>query len=66
MAKSISSLEQFLAEFRPTLPAHSGTAQAIDGRAPVGQVVRKAIDDGLTEFADRLGRFLEACLRRGL
>jgi hypothetical protein len=66
MEKGVSNLEQFLAEFRPTLPATSGTAQAIDRHAPIAQVVYRAIDDGLTEFADRLGRFMEACLRRGL
>lgn len=61
-----ASLEAFLAEFRPSLPAQSKTAQAIDERAPFEQIARKAIDDGHTEFADRLGRFLEVCLRRGL
>jgi hypothetical protein len=66
MAKNASGLEEFLAEFRPSLPAHSETAQAIDRRAPFEQIARRAIDDGHIEFADRLGRFLEVSLRRGV
>jgi hypothetical protein len=66
MAQSVSSLEEFLAEFRPTLPAQSGTAQAIDARAPFLQVACKAIADGHIEFAERLSRFMEICLRRSV
>jgi hypothetical protein len=66
MGKSLSGLEEFLAEFRPTLPAQSRTAQAIDRRAPFDQIACKAIDDGYIEFADRLNRFMEICLRRGM
>jgi hypothetical protein len=66
MRQSVSSLEQFLAEFRPTLPAQSKTAQAIDRQAPFEQVAYKAIDDGHIEFADQLSRFMETCLRRSV
>jgi hypothetical protein len=59
-------LEDFLAELRPTLPAHSGTAQAIDRREPFEKIAFKAIDDGHIDFADRLNRFMEIRLRRGM
>ena len=66
MGQDVSGLEEFLAEFRPTLPAQSRTAQAIDRQAPFEQIARKAIDDGYLEFADRLNRFMEICLRRSM
>jgi len=62
----ISGLEQLLAEFRPTLHAQSKTAQAIDRQATLEQIAYKAIDDGHIDFADRLSRFMESSLRRGL
>jgi len=64
MEHNVSGLEEFLAEFRPTLPAQSRTAQAIDRQAPFEQVAYQAIDDGHIEFADRLSTFMEVCLRR--
>jgi len=64
VGQDVSGLEEFLAEFRPTLCARSRTAQAIDRQAPFGQVAYEAIGDGHIEFADRLGRFMEICLRR--
>lgn len=66
MGQKVSGLEEFLAEFRPTLPARSRTAQAIDRQAPFAQIAHKAIADGHIEFADRLGSFLETCLRRSV
>jgi len=66
MEQKVSGLEALLAEFRPTLPAHSGTAQAIDRQAPFEQVACKAIDDGHIEFADQLSHSMERCLRRSL
>ncbi len=60
-----NGLEEFIAEFRPELPAESRTAQAIDQQDPFEQIVYKAIDDGYVEFADELGRFMEIYLRRG-
>jgi hypothetical protein len=66
MGQSVTGLEEFLAEFRLTLPAESKTAQAIDRRAPFERIAYEAIDDGLIEFADRLSRFIEICLRRSL
>ena len=52
MGENVSGLEEFLAELRPTLPAQSRTAQAID--------------DGYIEFAYEFSRFMEICLRRGM
>ncbi len=66
MGQDVSGLEEFLAELRPTLPAQSETAQAIDRQAPFEQIAHKAIDDGYIEFADRLNRFMEICLRRSM
>ncbi len=66
MQQDVSGLEEFLAEFRPMLPAQSGTAQAIDAQASFEQVAFKAIADGHLEFADQLGSFMEACLRRSV
>jgi hypothetical protein len=61
-----ADLEDFLAEFRPTLPAQSRTAQAIDRQEPFERIAFKAIDDGYIDFADRLNRFMEIRLRRGM
>ena len=61
-----ADLEGFLAELRPTLPAQSRAAQAIDRHEPFESIANGAIDDGYIEFADRLNRFMEICLRRGL
>jgi hypothetical protein len=66
MAQGVTGLEEFLAKFRPTLPARSGTAQAIDRRAPFERIACQAIDDGLIEFAEGLGRLIEIALRRSL
>jgi len=66
MGQDVSGLEEFLAELRPTLPAQSETAQAIDRQAPFEQIAHKAIDDGYIEFADRLNRFMEIRLRRSM
>ena len=52
MEQNGSGLEEFLAELRPTLPAQSRTAQAID--------------DGYIDFAEQLNSFMESCLRRGM
>jgi hypothetical protein len=59
-------LEDFIAEFRRMLPAQSATVQAIDRHDPLEQIVLKAIEEGFTEFVDRLGRAMEICLRRGV
>jgi hypothetical protein len=60
------NLEDFLAELRPTLPAQSQTAQAIDRQEPFERIAFRAIDDGYIDFADRLNRFMEIRLRRGM
>lgn len=61
---SISNLEQAVNEFRQILPAASATAQAIDCGESWERIALNAINDGYTEFANELGAFLEACLRR--
>ena len=61
-----NGLEEFLAELRPTLPAQSRTAQAIDRHEPFERIAHRAIDDGYIEVADRLNRFMESCLRRSM
>ena len=61
---SISNLEQAVNEFRQILPAASATAQAIDGGESWERIALNAINDGYIEFANELGAFLEACLRR--
>jgi hypothetical protein len=61
-----ADLEDLLAELRPTLPAHSRTAQAIDRQEPFESIAFTAIDDGYIDFADRLNRFMEIRLRRGM
>ncbi len=66
MGENVSGLEEFLAELRPTLPAQSRTAQAIDRQEPFERIAFKAIDDGYLEFADRLNRFMEIRLRRSM
>jgi len=66
MGQDVSGLEEFLAELRPTLPAQSRTAQAIDRQEPFERIAFKAIDDGYLEFADRLNRFMEIRLRRSM
>ena len=66
MGENVSGLEEFLAEFRPTLPAQSRTAQAIDRQEPFERIAFKAIDDGYIEFADRLNEFMEIRLRRSM
>ncbi len=66
MGQDVSGLEEFLAELRPTLPAQSRTAQAIDRQEPFERIAFKAIDDGYIEFADRLNRFMEIRLRRSM
>ena len=66
MGQDVSGLEEFLAEFRPTLSAQSRTAQAIDRQEPFERIAFKAIDDGYIEFADRLNRFMEIRLRRSM
>ncbi len=66
MGENVSGLEEFLAELRPTLPAQSRTAQAIDRQEPFERIAFKAIDDGYIEFADRLNRFMEIRLRRSM
>ena len=66
MGENVSGLEEFLAELRPTLPAQSRTAQAIDRQEPFERIAFKAIDDGYIEFADRLNEFMEIRLRRSM
>ncbi len=66
MGQDVSGLEELLAELRPTLPAQSRTAQAIDRQEPFERIAFKAIDDGYIEFADRLNRFMEIRLRRSM
>ena len=66
MGQDVSGLEEFLAELRPTLPAQSRTAQAIDRQELFERIAFKAIDDGYIEFADRLNRFMEIRLRRSM
>ena len=66
MGENVSGLEEFPAELRPTLPAQSRTAQAIDRQEPFERIAFKAIDDGYIEFADRLNRFMEIRLRRSM
>ena len=66
MGENVFGLEEFLAELRPTLPAQSRTAQAIDRQEPFERIAFKAIDDGYIEFADRLNRFMEIRLRRSM
>ena len=66
MGQDVSGLEELLAELRPTLPAQSRTAQAIDRQEPFERIAFKAIDDGYLEFADRLNRFMEIRLRRSM
>jgi hypothetical protein len=64
--QSISNLEQVVNEFRQMLPAASATAQAIDSGESWQRIVLDAISDGYIEFANELGEFLEACLRRSI
>lgn len=61
-----NGLAEFLAELRPTLPAQSRTAQAIDGQEPFERIAHRAIDDGYLDFAEQLNSFMESCLRRGM
>ena len=61
----MNGLEEFLAELRPTLPAQSRTAQAIDRREPFESIAHRAIDDGYIDFAEQLNMFMETRLRRG-
>ena len=64
MGQNVSGLEEFLAEFRPTLRAQSKTAQAIDRKDPFEKIAFKAIDGGYVEFVDQFSGFMEKCLRR--
>lgn len=61
-----ANLEQVVTEFRQMLPGGSATAQAIDRGEPWERIAVNAVNDGYIEFADELGAFLEACLRRSL
>ena len=62
--QSISNLEQAVNEFRQMLPAASAIAQAIDRGESWTRIALNAINDGYIEFANELGTFLDACLRR--
>ncbi len=64
MQQTTANLEQAVNEFRQILPDASATAQAIDRGEPWKCIALNAVDDGYIEFADELGAFLEACLRR--
>ncbi|HTF15014.1 MAG TPA: hypothetical protein VK643_10120 [Burkholderiales bacterium] len=59
-----NGLEEFIAEFRVTLPAQCKTAQAIDRQDPFEEIAFKAIDEGYIGFADQFSKFMEICLRR--
>ena len=62
--KITTDLEQAVNEFRQMLPGQSATAQAIDRREAWERIMLNAVEDGYIEFADELGAFLEASLRR--
>ena len=64
--QTTANLEQVVSEFRQMLPDASATARAIDRGEPWQCIALNAVADGYIEFAEELGAFLEACLRRSL
>lgn len=66
MTQTVSHLEEMITEFRRMLPVQSATARAIDRQESWEQIALNAVADGYIEFADELGRFIEACVRRGV
>ena len=61
---TIANIEEAINEFRKMLPDEALTAGAIDRHDPWECIALNAVDDGYIEFANELGTFIEACLRR--
>ena len=61
-----SGLNELIEKYRTVLPAESRTAQAIDAHEPIERIALRAIEDGYTEFSQRVAQSMESCLRSGM
>ena len=61
-----SGLNELIDEYRTVLPAESRTAQAIDAHEPIERIALRAIEDGYTEFSQRVAQSMESSLRRAM
>ena len=61
-----SGLNELIEEYRMALPAQSRTAQAIDAHEPIERIALRAIEDGYTEFSQRVAQSMESFLRSAM